>query len=281
MAELTGEDFARLAELRGARPIRHPGAPGGTVQDLAVRLGAPGIAGVAPVLPRRMPRPASHAGETEGGVFLSPSPMRKAAMTEEAKRGPDARVPPSGFRAVLVAAQEAAKRGPDAQIPPEGFRAVLAAAAQEAAQSRTRRAREREGACLPPRGEEVARRAFAPVRRNVPAGPPDALRGQQAMEGPELALASARLPQTMPGWRGRGPISHAFATEAGRCTEPDAGPSEMLRPPVARPAGRADCEDLAQALRTYFFRQSRLPPAGGTGFDPRLTPSWAGVKIPG
>jgi hypothetical protein len=27
-------------------------------------------------------------------------------------------------------------------------------------------------------------------------------------------------------------------------------------------------------------RQARLPPAGGAAFDPRLTPSWAGVKLP-
>ncbi|MGO9816544.1 MAG: hypothetical protein ACLPJJ_10220 [Acidocella sp.] len=257
MAELTGEDFARLAGLRGARPVRRHGGAGVTVQDLAMRLGAPGIAGIAPVLPRRMPCPARRAGEAEGGVFLSPSPAQEAALTD------------------------AAKRGPDAQVPPEGFRFVLAAARREAAQSRDRRARERVATYLPPRGEEALRQVFAPVRRNLPASPPDLLRGQQAMGWPEFALPAVRLAQTMPGWRGRGPISQAFATEVGRGVEPGAGSSEKLNPPVARPAGRAEGEDLAQALRAYFFRQSRLPPAGGTGFDPRLTPAWAGVKIPG
>ena len=31
----------------------------------------------------------------------------------------------------------------------------------------------------------------------------------------------------------------------------------------------------------YFFRLSRLPPNGGTAFDPYLTPTWAGLKLPG
>ena len=43
-------------------------------------------------------------------------------------------------------------------------------------------------------------------------------------------------------------------------------------------APRADFE---QALEGYFFRQSRLPPTGTTAFDPRLTPVWAGLKLPG
>ena len=39
--------------------------------------------------------------------------------------------------------------------------------------------------------------------------------------------------------------------------------------------------ELEQALRDFFFQQSRLPPSGATAFDPRLTPEWAGVKLPG
>lgn len=38
--------------------------------------------------------------------------------------------------------------------------------------------------------------------------------------------------------------------------------------------------DFADALDDYFFRQSRLAPAGGTAFDPRLSPLWAGLKLP-
>ncbi len=38
--------------------------------------------------------------------------------------------------------------------------------------------------------------------------------------------------------------------------------------------------NLLRALDEYFMRQARLPPSGVTAFDPRLTPAWAGVKIP-
>lgn len=36
-----------------------------------------------------------------------------------------------------------------------------------------------------------------------------------------------------------------------------------------------------QALDDFFFRQSRLPPTGCAAFDTRLSPIWAGVKLPG
>ena len=33
-------------------------------------------------------------------------------------------------------------------------------------------------------------------------------------------------------------------------------------------------------IEKYFFNMARLPPSGGTGFDPLITPVWAGVKLP-
>jgi hypothetical protein len=36
---------------------------------------------------------------------------------------------------------------------------------------------------------------------------------------------------------------------------------------------------VKSALRDYFNAQARLPPSGATGFDPRLTPAWAGQKF--
>jgi hypothetical protein len=38
---------------------------------------------------------------------------------------------------------------------------------------------------------------------------------------------------------------------------------------------------LGRALSEFFRRQSRLPPAGMTAFDPRLTPAWPSLKLPG
>lgn len=39
-------------------------------------------------------------------------------------------------------------------------------------------------------------------------------------------------------------------------------------------------QDFEDMLDAYFLRQSRLPPAGGTGVNPKLSPLWAGLKIP-
>jgi hypothetical protein len=41
-----------------------------------------------------------------------------------------------------------------------------------------------------------------------------------------------------------------------------------------------ELSDFEHALDNYFSRQARLPPSGVTSFDPRLTPAWAGVKLP-
>ncbi len=51
--------------------------------------------------------------------------------------------------------------------------------------------------------------------------------------------------------------------------------SEMFGsvPEIAQP-------QLARALDDYFALQARLPPSGATAFDPRLTPAWAGLKLP-
>lgn len=39
-------------------------------------------------------------------------------------------------------------------------------------------------------------------------------------------------------------------------------------------------QNFEDMLDAYFLRQSRLPPAGGTGVNPKLSPLWAGLKIP-
>jgi hypothetical protein len=43
-------------------------------------------------------------------------------------------------------------------------------------------------------------------------------------------------------------------------------------------AAAARERSVSDALRGYFIREARLPPRGGAGFDPRLTPAWPGVK---
>lgn len=38
--------------------------------------------------------------------------------------------------------------------------------------------------------------------------------------------------------------------------------------------------DMSRAINDYFVHQARLPPSGAMAFDPRLTPAWAGLKLP-
>jgi len=48
-------------------------------------------------------------------------------------------------------------------------------------------------------------------------------------------------------------------------------------------AGLKEADSAAtfgRMFEDYMALQARLPPAGGAAFDPRLTPSWAGVKLP-
>jgi hypothetical protein len=42
-----------------------------------------------------------------------------------------------------------------------------------------------------------------------------------------------------------------------------------------------DKTSLAQAMAEIFDQEARLPPSGATGFDPRLTPAWAGQTLMG
>jgi hypothetical protein len=39
-------------------------------------------------------------------------------------------------------------------------------------------------------------------------------------------------------------------------------------------------DEFGGLLEDYLNRQARLPPRGATGFDPRLSPAWAGLKLP-
>jgi hypothetical protein len=50
---------------------------------------------------------------------------------------------------------------------------------------------------------------------------------------------------------------------------------------VLHPLPMAPTSDVefARRLDDVLSRQARLPPSGATGFDPRLTPAWAGLKL--
>jgi len=42
----------------------------------------------------------------------------------------------------------------------------------------------------------------------------------------------------------------------------------------------AEVSRFGPAIEAFFLRQARLPPSGATGFDPKITPLWAGLKLP-
>jgi hypothetical protein len=133
------------------------------------------------------------------------------------------------------------------------------------------------------------RAAGAPKRRSGQSGLADvsfAPRGwagvSQAAVGNRHSVTAIGAPATsfMPGLAhttAHAPVKLRFAAGApgaeagaGHVTGPHSGTVNPL------------CEtDLADALRTYFFRQSRMPLSSMTGFDPRVSPAWAGLPMPG
>lgn len=164
---------------------------------------------------------------------------------------------------------------------PESVRKIIETAKREAVQARAKRVEERLAMRLPLLLDEATRRVFAPVRRNGPVAVPQVRAEQAPLAAPGVVRPMSRSPAV--GRPGRGPSALPFAASAAGERGGEAGEAqgEAFAAPRTKLVSREEMADLGQALRSYFFRQSRLPPSGGTGFDPRLTPLWAGIKIPG
>jgi hypothetical protein len=164
------------------------------------------------------------------------------------------------------------------------YRAVVAQARHQAAAGRARREAEGAALRLPARGAALAGLSFAP--------PP----GGGAAGGNSLNSAMPGF-VAAPGVRRRssvhGAVSAAeaafFADDgeagvggAGNRPEDIGEAGDQPLTAVAAPASPIVApDDIERALESYFFRQSRLPPVGGAGFNPLLSPVWAGLKIPG
>jgi hypothetical protein len=56
--------------------------------------------------------------------------------------------------------------------------------------------------------------------------------------------------------------------------------SQASTKPKVAAYGTVDQRQLGRALAELLDQQGRLPPSGATGFDTRLTPAWAGQKLP-
>lgn len=258
MVELTGEDLAHLTEFRARLSATRPAkSRSNGWQALAVNLGAQGIAGIAPVLFRRKSRGERSRAEVAVGVGFTPNSAPVSVVAETSKAVSDT-------------------------IPPlQGFRVVLEAARQEAAQVRARCEHERVADYLPSQRAQVAQRAFAPVGPHAPTVMPRVVMREPGLLAAPAFAQPGRVHALAAGRGKHGLRTLPLEVASSVAHESVEAKSENLTPAARQPAGRENTAELGQALRAYFFRQSRLPPSGGTGFDPRLTPLWAGVKIPG
>lgn len=232
--------------LKAAAAKRSAAIHGMGLYDAALAAGRPGLGGVAPV--------AGVAGR------LAAQKSRVVASVGEA-----------GFAAAGLGGVQAdagalvARQSGGAET---SFRALVAQARHQAADGRARREADAAALHLPVRGAALAGRSFAP-----PPGGGGGAAGRLSPARPGAAGA--------PGLRRRRSVHDAVSAAAAAAMEHgEAESQEFLAGADPAPAA-VEPADIERALENYFFRQSRLPPAGGAGFNPLLSPAWAGLKIPG
>ncbi len=256
MREISHDANAALSGLRKALKAvaaRRNAAMGGMgLHGLAMAAGRPGLGGFAPTPGAQGPQAGQKrnmAAAQLGGARVALS--GGSGVTEHA--------------GVSVAGADTGEAA--------SFRAVLALAYVRAAAGRARREAERAVLNVPSREAGLAGMSFAPPPGGGPAG--GGLRSP-AMQAGEVA----------PGWHRRGRVHGAVAAgEVLNAVPRDVAPREMGGEAFLAAPDRGEMPgtppDIERALENYFFQQSRLPPAGGAGFNPLLSPSWAGLKIPG
>jgi hypothetical protein len=110
--------------------------------------------------------------------------------------------------------------------------------------------------------------SVAPIRRFAePSSSPSEGEGDRAFS--EATLSARARPPVEPS---------SIAKTIGK---PDAAAAARPNTRLDRNLGAMDEPRMSRALMELLDRQGRLPPSGATGFDPRLTPAWAGQKLPG
>ncbi|MDD2705096.1 MAG: hypothetical protein PHU07_07170 [Acidocella sp.] len=256
-------DFRKsLREVVEAKELRELQEPWLKIHSLAMAAGQPGFGGVAPVRSTNMLQWKLSSAKAKSADAASLPVVAGSRQTQNSLflgAGHVDGAEQKSYRAVSVAV----------------------AARQEATQARAKREGEQSFMYLPPRGVALAQRSFAPIRLNVMKDEADDI-----MRGHEVAPYITPLP----GVRRRAvlPVSRR-ARQAGEAIlevphvrpEPYGEDSVAFTPTSVRPMPEPAQFDIGQALEEYFFQQSRMPPAGTTAFDPRLTPAWAGLKLPG
>jgi hypothetical protein len=276
-----GLGYEELAENAGARGVRDAEHGFGTIMhdignDFGAAIGAfrkalKTVAATASADMRGMGLygVAMAAGRPGLGGFapIAGMPGRQAAQKSRA-------LAPVGEAGVLAAGLGgvqadagvlAARQGDGAKT---SYRTVVAQARHQAAAGRARREADAAALYLPMRGAGLAGLSFAPRAGGGAAG-------GSSLHPAVPGSAGA------PGLRRRNSVHEAVSVaEAASSDRGEAGAQEFAAGAEPAPAGVRPA-DIERAVEDYFFRQSRLPPTGGAGFNPLLSPVWAGLKIPG
>ena len=213
--------------------------------DVAMAAGRPGLGRFAPV----------------AGVAGRPISQKSRAVTPVGEPGFVA----AGQSGAADAGALATRRGDGVKT---SYRAVVAQARQRAAAGRARRDTERAALHLPARGASLAGLSFAPP-------------SSSNVVGGGLRHPAMRQAEIMPGLHPHRNVHSAMEVAEAASGTPEACEDQKFAAmPALVPEAVAQL-DIGRALESYFFRQSRLPPTGGAGFNPLLSPAWAGLKIPG
>lgn len=154
-----------------------------------------------------------------------------------------------------------------------GLHAVIAAARQQAAVQRRWR-----GPASPypmpfgRHGDSLAHVSFAP---KVHGGAAHYSGSRAALRMGESAHSAGVTEMTAGGFPHASPYISTRGAPSGSNVGHETGGKDQPAEPVH--SDRA----FERMITAFFDGQARLPPNGATGFDPRLSPAWAGMKLPG
>lgn len=261
-----GDDLgAALNEFRVAlrgEMVKRAVVPGMALLNAALAVGGSELGGFAPVA---------------GGAVRQGEPRRKLMVK-----------PSEGRKLVPGRPEPAGVRNEDTPISAEdapSYRVIMAQAKVQAGVGWARRQAERARLHMPVGAATEQGRSFAPPPGGVAGRMPEA--NVQPSGGGEVVgggYFSEPGLAAMPVLRRAGSVHDAVAAAEAASGGAEIGPgAPQSRWGAGMEAAQGGVApfDIRQALDDYFFRQSRLPPNGGAGFNPLLSPVWAGLKIPG
>jgi len=266
LAEFRG----RLQEISKMKNTEVTSGPDIKIYNLAMAVGRFGIGGFMPLRGMKSAsKRGCHREEVQQGRQFSLEPRRMVDQGH-VERG-----------AVVIHGNE--------RDEVKSYYQYISDAREQAAKARIEREAGSLAAHLPLPETDVMQRSFAPVGVvNVPIGfanSEDVTSGfyrKVLPNGTSLPNKSELWPDSFePGLRmGQHGQSYERAQSQAYSHNEYIDASQLMHMSAGRASGVPEF-DIGQALEEYFFQQSRLPPAGTTAFDPRLTPLWAGLKLPG